>query len=550
MPTNSKRAKVQQHLPTKVLNGFTINKSHFAIVTPSMDSFRIIVKNTSNQTITCDYTHPTPAVATGIAFGSYKNEHFLALCLEAGSILIYSISEAILKYNLEAKHSSKLADFCFSADGKRGWSLDQDGNVFGWNIKKQVTKTSYKSKIDGASKIAVSASGDKLVIAGNQIEIVKLGELATEKTLSGHATQISQILLTEKHIYSIAEDDRFISRWTLRSNDVEQEKDPKLYVVDSIPKSISVGDDGTFLALLENGAIALWDVNPASSKGKPDGTVELNSENQEILNVVHNGARLLLAYGSVFDFVLERVAYLKDKAIQKNLVITRSTAAGTPKKSTLANGAQLIDGNDSARKAHIMENLVSEPTIEDQVKALIVDEPTETKQSSQLTVTQLLSQALHSGDVDMLERALSVSNRKTIYGTVRGIHATQVIRLIDAVVIRIQKQPNRAIHLIEWLRACLTIHSSYLLSVPKLTRQLGSLHRMLEARQAVTSKLVRLSGRIDMVLSQMDVNVALEDEDVVVFDAETEMEQTELDDSEESQIDSEEEYFEDEEMEE
>ncbi|KAJ3318997.1 WD repeat-containing protein 43 [Boothiomyces sp. JEL0866] len=515
MPANSKRAKVQQHLPTKVLNGFTVNKSHFTLVTPSMDSFRIIVKNTSNQTVTCDYTHPTPAVATSIAFGSYKNEHFLSICLEAGSILIYSISEAVLKYTLEAKHTSKLVDFCFSTDGKRGWSLDQDGTVFGWNIRKQITKTTYKSKIDGAVKIAASSSGDRLVIAGNQIEIVKLGELANEKTLSGHATQISQILLTEKYIYSIAEDDRFISRWTLRSSEDTQEKgDPKLYVVDSTPKSISVSDDGALLSLLENGAIAVWDVTPASAKGKPDGTIELNSENQEIMNAVFNGARILLAYGSVFEFVLERVAYLKDKAVQKHVVLTRSTVS-TPKKSTGQNGMQVIDGNESTKKAHIMENLVNEPTIEDQVKALIVDEPTETKQSSQLTVTQLLSQALHSGDVDMLEKALSVSNRKTIYGTVRAIHATQVIRLIDAVV-------------------------------PKLTRQLGSLHRMLEARQSVTSKLVKLSGRIDMVLSQMDVNVALEDEDVVVFDAETEMEQTELDDSEESQIESEEEYFEDE----
>lgn len=114
--------------------------------------------------------------------------------------------------------------------------------------------------------------------------------------------------MTEKYIYSIAEDDRFISRWNYRATEENHEKnDPKLYVVDSTPKSISVGDDGALLSLLENGAIALWEVTPASAKGKPDGMIELNSENQEIMNAVFNGARVLLAYGSVFEFVLERV---------------------------------------------------------------------------------------------------------------------------------------------------------------------------------------------------------------------------------------------------
>jgi hypothetical protein len=54
-----------------------------------------------------------------------------------------------------------------------------------------------------------------------------------------------------------------------------------------------------------------------------------------------------------------------------------------------------------------------------------------------------------------------------------------------------------------------------------LTQKLGSLYRTLNARQEAMPKLMRLSGRLDMVSSQMDV-FPLEDheeDNAVVFDA-------------------------------
>ena len=76
-----------------------------------------------------------------------------------------------------------------------------------------------------------------------------------------------------------------------------------------------------------------------------------------------------------------------------------------------------------------------------------------------------MTQALYSSDSELLEKVLHISNRKTIYATVKRLSPTLVLTLVDECVIRLQKKPNRASVLIEWIRASLLHHSGYLQSV-------------------------------------------------------------------------------------
>ena len=120
-----------------------------------------------------------------------------------------------------------------------------------------------------------------------------------------------------------------------------------------------------------------------------------------------------------------------------------------------------------------MDLSVPEPeeeiSLEDQVKALLGNQ-TETmdKKATQASLNQVLSQAIASGDIQLLEKALSISDRKIINATVRNLNPVIVTQLIDHLVVRLQKKPNRASLLIEWIRACLLHHSGYLLSVFRL----------------------------------------------------------------------------------
>jgi U3 small nucleolar RNA-associated protein 5 len=112
--------------------------------------------------------------------------------------------------------------------------------------------------------------------------------------------------------------------------------------------------------------------------------------------------------------------------------------------------------------------ILAEASLEDQVKALLVDNPSEGKPTTQISLQALLTQAIHSGDVQLLEKALSVTDRKIIHATIRRMTSPHILQLLDQLVVRLQKRPNRAAALVEWIRASLLHHSGYLLSVRNL----------------------------------------------------------------------------------
>ncbi|KAH6576126.1 hypothetical protein BASA60_004681 [Batrachochytrium salamandrivorans] len=168
---------------------------------------------------------------------------------------------------------------------------------------------------------------------------------------------------------------------------------------------------------------------------------------------------------------------------------------------------------------------------------------TQRKQATPISVQQMLSQAIQSGDIQMLEKALEIQDKKMIFATVKRLSPTQVIALLDLIVVRLQRRPARAVFLIEWVRSVLILHSAYLLSVPNLSLRLGSLYRTLDTRHQALSKLTRLFGRLDLAVSQIDSRrttpVEPDADAVVVYDDEDEGDGDEEEEDDESESDDE-----------
>ncbi|CAD6893174.1 unnamed protein product, partial [Tilletia caries] len=61
---------------------------------------------------------------------------------------------------------------------------------------------------------------------------------------------------------------------------------------------------------------------------------------------------------------------------------------------------------------------------------------------------------------------------------------------------------------IEWIRSVLLLHTSYLMALPHLTTRLASLHMALSSRLASHTKLLGLQGRLELVLSQIEIRAA------------------------------------------
>ncbi|KAJ6519327.1 WD40-repeat-containing domain protein [Mycena sanguinolenta] len=135
------------------------------------------------------------------------------------------------------------------------------------------------------------------------------------------------------------------------------------------------------------------------------------------------------------------------------------------------------------------------------------------------SLTRTLIQALHSSDTKLLETCLAHSDQTLIRNTVRRLPPQLAVPLITACVERLGRgaragnmkgggggaSSQRATTLIMWVKTVLTVHSGHLMTMPDLVARLSGLHATLSSRLALQDTLLSLSGRLDMVLSQIEM---------------------------------------------
>ncbi|KAK4046414.1 Small subunit (SSU) processome component [Microbotryomycetes sp. JL201] len=133
------------------------------------------------------------------------------------------------------------------------------------------------------------------------------------------------------------------------------------------------------------------------------------------------------------------------------------------------------------------------------------------------TLTTTLIQALHSSDGPLLESCLTHSSPTLIRSTVKRLPpGSLVLNLLEALVERLGRgkrgaksleaaSVKRSRALIEWVKQVLVIHVGFLVTVPSLVTRLAALHASLTRRLALEPTLLALHGRLDLVVSQIDV---------------------------------------------
>ncbi|EKM60719.1 uncharacterized protein PHACADRAFT_168035 [Phanerochaete carnosa HHB-10118-sp] len=135
------------------------------------------------------------------------------------------------------------------------------------------------------------------------------------------------------------------------------------------------------------------------------------------------------------------------------------------------------------------------------------------------SLTRTLIQALHSSDSGLLETCLAHSNASLIQNTVKRLPPQLAVPLVTACVERLGRGKRvgrgkgggagagsqRGAGLVRWIRAVLIVHGGHLLTMPDLVARLSGLHATLTSRLALQESLLSLSGRLDMVISQIEM---------------------------------------------
>ncbi|KAF7253578.1 WD repeat-containing protein 43 [Varanus komodoensis] len=235
---------------------------------------------------------------------------------------------------------------------------------------------------------------------------------------------------------------------------------------------------------------------------------------------------LLLVYGNSLQPVLERVALNTTEShvclvrdIQKTLTLKTEmvvTKVKTPvvnsEVKTLVPG---IPGHSAAIKTSSRKEKIEtkrkpggqEESIEDRLGAMDIDvmktkpSPGGLPQTDNFAV--LLVQGLESNDPEILNKVLQTKKEAIIKKTVARIPVYAVIPLLHELTKRLQGHPYSASQMVRWLKSVLTIHASYLSTLPDLVPQLGMLYQLMESRVKTLQKLSRLHGKLYLIITQV-----------------------------------------------
>lgn len=117
----------------------------------------------------------------------------------------------------------------------------------------------------------------------------------------------------------------------------------------------------------------------------------------------------------------------------------------------------------------------------------------------------VLTQALKTNDVDLLESCLQVPSLESIRATVQRLNSSLATTLLQRLAERLHKRPGRAGSLMVWVQWTIVAHGGYLASQPAAMKQLHTLYSVVKQRATGLQPLLALKGRLDMLEAQMQM---------------------------------------------
>jgi len=113
--------------------------------------------------------------------------------------------------------------------------------------------------------------------------------------------------------------------------------------------------------------------------------------------------------------------------------------------------------------------------------------------------------------------------------------------LLNSLVFKFQSNPSGSGSLMVWLKAILTEHITYLSTVPNAVKALSKIYLTITSRLEVFKKLSKVSGRLDLVLSQVKkANRSAADGKFAEYDEDEDEEESDDDDDDDDDDDEEE----------
>lgn len=137
--------------------------------------------------------------------------------------------------------------------------------------------------------------------------------------------------------------------------------------------------------------------------------------------------------------------------------------------------------------------------------ALAYPQGNQTQTPSGASLGTVLTQALKTNDVSLLESCLHTTDVNTIRLTIQRLDSPLAGTLLQKLAERLHRRPGRAGSLMVWVQWTLVTHGGYLATQKDLIKKLAELNRVIDERAKSLQSLLSLKGKLDMLEAQIEL---------------------------------------------
>uniref|UniRef100_A0A8C2F3G0 WD repeat domain 43 n=1 Tax=Cyprinus carpio TaxID=7962 RepID=A0A8C2F3G0_CYPCA len=476
----------------------------------------------------------------------------LALGTAAGSVLIYSTVKGDLHCTLGG-HSGPVNSVQWHPEDSVLYSGSDDTHIAEWDLQTGKVRCKWKADRSAVSSLCISPDGKLLLSAGMTIKMWNLETKEVYRKFTGHSTMVTTLCFATTrppdsngmYFLSGAAHDRLLSVWQVRSDGKDKNSVVSFTLTDE-PQHIDLQtsnckDEPVRLAVVcKDGQLHLFEHflnGPCKKPLSPVCSLQVSTMKGDspvpvpLLAAALRADRqnLMLAYGHHLQPVMEKTPFNTSERhiclvrdVHGTLSLSVDTAVSKVKTPVVNKQSKVLVPGLPGHKAPIKlipneaekrkkEDSTTEMSIEERLEQieLSVGGRDDGKGTSSLQTDSfavLLVQGLESNDQRILAKIFQTKKEMLIKNTVARLPPQAVLPLLEELSRRLQGHPFAALLIVQWFKAVLTQHTSYLSSLPDLVSQLGSIYHMIESRVKLYQQLTRLHGKLYLLMTQVATN--------------------------------------------
>ncbi|OWF41846.1 WD repeat-containing protein 43-like [Mizuhopecten yessoensis] len=490
-----------------------------------------------------------------------ESENLVGIGTTAGNILLYNTRLGDIQTKLDGGHNDRVTGLSWQPDGNSLYSCSNDHHIVHWDVPNNSVKHKWRADKGSLHSVCV-CSPHHLLSAGRTIKLWNTETHEMLKRFTGHATEVFRLIpvpftlisngdsVDSLYFLSGAVNDRIVNAWHVDTKSSDKTAVASFSLPDE-PVMFDISrkarpDQSLLLTVVTKAGQVLIFEHKLNGKLKrpvrPKVTIQVatSGNNQEVprpipILGVHicedKSNNILLVHGNFLKPTFEKLPYkntvsdiclIREEKSRGSLKVEEPTVSKirTPDLSKdmtvlvpelmAPSVPSIIPGKRRKRKSS-----ASEMTIEARLNAIGMGTSKTDKVSKAPPKTdglgRLLTQGLQSKDHKIINSVLN-QNDLVIENTVKRMPVQSIIPLIQHLTTLMQGRAAGSHKLVKWIKSILVVHTSYLMTFPEVVEIFSSLYQMMDARTAAFSRLSKLQGKLDLILSQITTQEQHEDE--------------------------------------